>query len=199
MANHKSTDKAIIDALFAKHNQGLSDYKRIYEDLVALYEQSRLNFLSLRDLHAAGRVFGLDLSLPDNNARNASQQYFLSPKARGERVAADARSPSSRIPGAAIASLPEPAEQLPMPRIRDIVLERLKEAGQNGTRAAPIRDHIKEKYAREIHEKTVGMTLYRLAKDKLAHRVGITWFFGPAPPETKNPGGETPGLKDLLS
>ena len=49
-------------------------------------------------------------------------------------------------------------------------------------------------YRGEIHEKTVGMTLYRLLQDKLVRREGHTWFLVPQPiAETKNPGGETPG------
>jgi hypothetical protein len=85
-----------------------------------------------------------------------------------------------------------------MPKVKDIVLDRLKAAGESGTKAAPIREYIVQTYGQEIHVKTVGMTLYRLLKEGVAHRKGIIWFFGPPPAETKNPGGETPGLSDLL-
>jgi hypothetical protein len=64
-----------------------------------------------------------------------------------------------------------------MPSIRAIVLERLKEAGADGSKAAAIREYIETTYAAEIHVKTVGMTLYRLIKDHQARRVGRVWYF----------------------
>jgi hypothetical protein len=190
MKNATSPETAISEALISKHNQALADYVRIYDELLELYEQSRLNFLNLRDLQAAGRLFGLDLEAHDNNARVAAQTYFLSPAARAER--SEKKTPAQTPPA------PAP-EAVTMPRIRDIVIERLKAAEKNGTRAAPIREHIRSTYGKDIHEKTVGMTLYRLANEKLAHRIGITWFFGPAVPDTQNPGAGAPGsLEDLL-
>ena len=40
----------------------------------------------------------------------------------------------------------------------------------------------------EMHDKTVGMTLYRLSKDGLARRDGRTWFYVAPKEETENPG-----------
>lgn len=78
-----------------------------------------------------------------------------------------------------------------MPRIADIVLERLRIAGTDGSKAAEIRRHILRTYKADIHEKTVGMTLYRLQKDGKVARDGHTWFL--ASSEAKNPGAATPG------
>jgi len=45
----------------------------------------------------------------------------------------------------------------------------------------------------------IGMTLYRLSQDGLVRREGRTWFFVPSQAaETKNPGGDTPGLIEML-
>lgn len=74
--------------------------------------------------------------------------------------------------------------------VRKIVLRQLRLAGNDGLTARKIRDHFKVVLGRNLHEKTVGMTLYRLSRDGLARREGRTWF---AVPETANPGGETPG------
>jgi hypothetical protein len=82
---------------------------------------------------------------------------------------------------------PTPSE---MPRISDIILERLREAGEKGQKAANIRQFISKTYSTEIHEKTVGMTLYRLLKRKDVRRNGHTWFIAP---KAMNPGAATPG------
>lgn len=185
-------DKAIAETIIAKHEQALSEHEALQAALLDLYEKSRINMLSLRDLAAAGRVFGLELEVPDKNARVTAQDFYVSPAGRAYRLAQNAELPAPVAPASVT-----PAA---MPRIRDVVLDRLKAAAEKGTRAAPIRDFIKQAYGRDIHEKTVGMTLYRLSKESppQAHRIGIQWFFGPDNSGTKNPGAETPGLKDLL-
>lgn len=88
---------------------------------------------------------------------------------------------------------------LPRPPIKDIAIEQLSLAGRSGLKAAAIREYAERKYGLVMHEKTVGMTLYRLLKENLVHRDGHTWFFGPASvPETKDPGGETPGPNNVF-
>jgi hypothetical protein len=71
--------------------------------------------------------------------------------------------------------------------IKRIVLDRLSAAGANGTKIAPIKEFI-SKLGIEMHDKTVGMTLYRLSKDGLARREGRTWFYVAPKEETENPG-----------
>lgn len=64
------------------------------------------------------------------------------------------------------------------PKIKDIVLERLRQAGDVGARASEIKEFVSAQGI-EMHEKTVGMTLYRLSNDGLVRREGRTWFFIP--------------------
>ncbi|TQF29219.1 hypothetical protein [Bradyrhizobium sp. UNPA324] len=86
-----------------------------------------------------------------------------------------------------------------MPTIQEILLERLQEAGDKGSKAAPLRDYIQQTYSIEIHEKTVGMTLYRLLRKGLVRREGHVWFFVPQTiADTKKPGDPPPGLLELL-
>lgn len=86
-----------------------------------------------------------------------------------------------------------------MPTIHEILLERLQEAGEAGSKAAPLRQYIQDTYSIEIHEKTVGMTLYRLLKKGLVRRDGHVWFFVPQETaDTKKPGELPPGLLKLL-
>jgi hypothetical protein len=83
---------------------------------------------------------------------------------------------------------------IPLPKtLRQIVLERLSEAGSEGSKAAAIREFYERSFGKTIHEKTVGMTLYRLQGEGLVRREGHIWFSVPSKAETENPGGETPG------
>jgi hypothetical protein len=81
------------------------------------------------------------------------------------------------------------------PRVRDAVLDQLKQAGVVGRKASSIREYFERTYSRNLHSKTVGMTLYRLLKEGLVRREGRTWFIVD---ETMNPGAGTPGLEDLV-
>ena len=91
-----------------------------------------------------------------------------------------------------------PDEPVPegAPTIREMVLVQLAEAGKDGTKAAPIRKFVEDKLGRKLHQKTIGMTLYRLSKDGLARSEGHTWFPVEAAAETGNPGAGTPGPED---
>jgi len=79
------------------------------------------------------------------------------------------------------------------PPLRVIVLEQLKSAGDRGAKAATIRDFIERTYGNVLHEKTVGMTLYRLLKENLARRDGHIWFAAQSATENGNPDVAAPG------
>lgn len=66
-------------------------------------------------------------------------------------------------------------DESPPSKIREIVLERLRAAGAQGTKVGEIKKYI-ETQGIEMHDKTVGMTLYRLSKESLARRDGRVWF-----------------------
>ena len=84
-----------------------------------------------------------------------------------------------------------------MPRVSDIILDRLKAAGAKGSKAAPIQAYIERTYGTKIYDKTVGMSLYRLSREEppKVRREGHTWFIVP---ETVNPGVAAPGLKSMF-
>ncbi|MGY3486109.1 hypothetical protein ACVW1C_003992 [Bradyrhizobium sp. USDA 4011] len=84
------------------------------------------------------------------------------------------------------------------PKVKETILERLRLAAPNGLKAAELRQYYENAFSAKLHEKTIGMTLYRLSKDELVRRDGRVWFYVPPEGETKNPGGGTPGLIDLL-
>ena len=64
----------------------------------------------------------------------------------------------------------------PMRTLRQIVLERLEEAGPKGSKAAAIRAYAKDNLQCDFSIKAVGMTLNRLAKEGRARRAGQVWF-----------------------
>lgn len=135
------------------------------------------NFDKVQDLLAAGRIFGFEVVLPEGypKTRPTFSTYHLGK--------------SSPLPS------PKKVEQASLfetptdGSIKNMVLERLQEAGEKGTKAAAIRAFIEKTLGRELHYKTIGMTLYRLSERNLARRDGFTWFYVP-PKEAEN---ENPG------
>jgi hypothetical protein len=68
------------------------------------------------------------------------------------------------------------AQRARRPTLRKVVLDQLRLAGREGSKAATIRTHATQVLQREFHDKAVGMTLNRLAKQDLARRKGHVWF-----------------------
>jgi hypothetical protein len=60
--------------------------------------------------------------------------------------------------------------------LRQIVLDQLRLAGREGSKAATIRTYATQVLQRDFHDKAVGMTLNRLATQGLARRKGHIWF-----------------------
>ncbi len=65
------------------------------------------------------------------------------------------------------------------PLVKEIVLRALEDSYPLPMRAADVKVAIEKEIGRTVHDKTPGMTLYRLSKDKLVHREGRDWFFVP--------------------
>jgi hypothetical protein len=70
---------------------------------------------------------------------------------------------------------------LTRPPLREFLLLRLKSSGDVGTKAAALRAAFQREFHTQIHEKTVGMTLYRLLKNEEVYRRGHFWFYGADP------------------
>lgn len=109
---------------------------------------------------------------------------------KGGRIVIDDEVPRNEEPEN-VAPPPIPA-LAPGAPVRELVLEQLKSA-PDGLKASEMRAHIERLRNETLHEKTVGMTLYRLSEGGLVRREGRVWFYVPQGAETKNPGGETPG------
>lgn len=66
------------------------------------------------------------------------------------------------------------------PNIRDLIINKLKRSSKEfGVTSAVIRRYLENDLHVSMHEKTVGMTLYRLSRDGLVRREGRNWFYIP--------------------
>lgn len=63
-----------------------------------------------------------------------------------------------------------------VPRIKDAILEYLQGVGDAGAGVREVRRHLADAYGIKVHEKTPGMTLYRLLKEGLVTRESRTWY-----------------------
>jgi hypothetical protein len=175
---------------------------------------------ALYDCRAAGRLFGVDIELPDDAkpavivpprpatptsevfrrtwrfppayANPPQEPSLLSPLDRAIGTA-EVPTPPPPVPNVASTTLTPGAE----PSIRDLILLYLKQAGPKGEKAAVLRRRVETFLNRQIHYKTIGMSLYRLSKESppAVRREGQIWHLVPPLPwaETKDPGASTPG------
>lgn len=178
--------KAAIEAVVAKRDALLRDRADIRAAQIQLDAQAREVERALLDCVAAGRLFGVDVELPDGigyprSVRAGTQQIPLRFAGGGEALAKLEQHPITK-------AIRE--SEADGGSIRDMVLQYLRSTGTSGIKAAEARAHVEGLLGRKLHPKTVGMTLYRLAEKGLARRDGHTWF---AVPETANPGGDAPG------
>lgn len=196
MAETESGREQAYQLIVEKRDQLLRERVNIRMQRVALATRDRAIDRDLADCVAAARVFGYPLELPKDEGDSEQNPLFSTAILTGKTLAGSGllfhgphHGATPQLPAAESKEAAAPA----MPKIRDIVLDRLQAAGYGGTKALPIRKYIEDTYHQDIHEKTVGMTLYRLSNDGKAHRRGRIWFFGPERAGTENPGGGSPG------
>jgi len=193
----QAIDPNVGEAIIAKRDALLNEQAKNRAERARLAQRDREIDGELADVQAAGRVFGIEVVLPKKEDDGSLNKFWTTTIGRAwpndaRRKIADALATVGPLPQTAAARAV--ATKAEMPRVSDIVLDRLKTAGAKGSKAAPIQDYIETTYGTKIHDKTVGMTLYRLQKDGRVRRRGHTWFIVR---ETVNPGAVTPGLENL--
>jgi hypothetical protein len=171
----RSYPPEVATALFERRDALLEERAQILKKQAHLAERDREIDRELAHIQIAGRVFGLTITLPVGQASGI--EYIVGEAVRPiEESRARAIRRRTRLTPARKAA----ATRAGMPRISDIILDRLKAAGfATGSKAAPIQDYIEETYSTQLHDKTVGMTLFRLARDGLVRRDGHTWYITP--------------------
>ncbi|WP_341914046.1 hypothetical protein [Ferrovibrio terrae] len=148
-------EKAAASAVLSKY-QGLTQELARVEKQIATMRERRSDVISqLRDAAAAARLFGVQL--PANF------------------------STASDDPPPAVAAAPaaQAASGQPKATVRELVLEMLAIAYPQPLRAKTINDRLAADHGLEMHEKTVGMTLYRLSQIHMSKRKGFDWYFVP--------------------
>ena len=184
----------VVTTLLGKRDKLLEERAKLRNLRTMIATRDREIDRELADCQAAGRVFGIEVELPKDEPDWPRlrplwpEEPLLQPDAP---VAASTPPAEQAASGAARAA----ATKAEMPRVSDIVLDRLREAGEAGSKATAIQGYVENTYQRKLHDKTVGTALYRLQREGRVRRDGHTWFIVP---ETVNPGGDTPALKDLL-
>ena len=181
-------EKQAILGIGLKIFRFLDGNQRLNETITSLQETVRANQASITDCVAGLRVFGIDINADGAWVRFV-EQYAQEINAL---MSETEQQPRNEQPIANATSQTFIVAKQP---ISVLLLDRLKDVGFHGSKALPLRDHLKQHYNIDTHYKTVGMSLYRLSQESppKVHRKGHTWFFGPPVAETKNPGGDTPG------
>lgn len=67
---------------------------------------------------------------------------------------------------------------------KDLTIDLMEQVYPKGIRASEVRAQIERLLRRQFHEKTAGMTLYRLSQEYLVRRDGLLWYW--VPPEDRN-------------
>jgi hypothetical protein len=108
-------------------------------------------------------------------ARRGEIQHHLEDCQAAARLFGVALDETEPTPAPALPNGSSNREKLP---IRMMVLDELKRAYPNPVRAGPLRQALLDRGI-NTHEKTVGMTLYRLSLNRLSNRIGLDWYYVP--------------------
>lgn len=205
------------EVIVAKRDRLLAERADLIDQRSAILMRIRRADRELADCRAAARLFDLNIEFPedDERASHARREHEAMAE-REERIRYMERRRlaeeqnrlvhlnASAVPGDKVPQLAQPkspaAQPSPVrrPPLREIVLEQLKITAPAERKAAELREYIERTYGEIIHEKTVGMTLYRLSKEGLVRRDGHNWFLGTVQAETGNPGVVAPGVDELF-
>ncbi|TDI55855.1 MAG: hypothetical protein E2O94_07665 [Alphaproteobacteria bacterium] len=125
-------------------------------------EMKRLRSIEreLEDCDAASRVFGQHEAAEDTDEVTAAGQ----PKITSPRELGGALSPLT------------PTVPSLKPSFKEAAIEFLQKIYPRGLKATHIRALAQSHYGITAHEKTAGMTLYRLKKEGLVRRNGFYWY-----------------------
>ena len=108
------------------------------------------------------------------NASIEKRRAAIQAKLDGARALGIELEPADFVPkGDALDSVKQVSGE---PTAREIILDALRNAAPEPMKAAELRKVIQDRLGREIHYKTPGMSLYRLAEEGLVHREGHRWF-----------------------
>ena len=165
------SQEEVRSAILARYRQLCAEHEKAQDNVEVVQTHQRGLMAQINDCFSAARLFGFDL-----------MAEFKS-EAHGDPRQSALRSPEPIAP--ALSPVPAGAIQRAGPSIKFLVLAATEKAYPHPVRAADIRKELANGgYA--VHEKTVGMTLYRWSRDGYTRRSGRDWYF--VPPDQRPPG-----------
>jgi hypothetical protein len=171
-SDRKGAEKLIaakLETLLSERNRLVNERGKVIADL---HRVDR----AIADCRAAARVLGLDLPA-DRSAWEATQSMFSGSETDPEPLKRAAREAiESGLKGFEDPVYGALSDMLPKPSVRDFIIAQLKQASAEGAKAGQLRDMYESSFGKAVHDKTVGMALYRLQKDGVVRRRGHVWF-----------------------
>jgi len=195
--HHGPDFAAVAEKVIRRRDELLAEQAKLMEQRHSIITQLRRIDRELADCRATARFFALEIEFPTNDPELV--EHVGRERIERERAIRVAMIRQREVEAAAISarvySVPAgfQSSRAPPPTLREFILARLKAVGMNGSKASPLREFYERTYGKAIHEKTVGMTLYRLQNESLVRRDGHTWFLAQPMAETRNPGVAAPG------
>lgn len=114
----------------------------------------------------------------------------IKPTPASENLDSDRQNVVETLPGDQGGTVP--GENPPSaPTIGDAILSYLRSVDSAGANIGQIKQYLASVYGIETHEKTPGMTLYRLLKQKKVRRVGRVWFYVASVPQPNSGADQT--------
>jgi hypothetical protein len=187
--------KVAIGAIKEKLRSLVEEREAIERERMELDQRSRRIDVGIMDCRSAARLFGIEVEIPEELALIRSIMAQRNARIHGEPGlmvrpvgagslnrppminATPSRAQASTAPSVSFdqKSLFGASE----PSVREIVLAYLRRAHLTGVKASTLREFVERVLKKQIHEKTVGMTLYRLSKGEppLVRRDGQMWFY----------------------
>jgi len=169
---------AALRAIYEKCEAILGQWSDSQQRMVALQQEQALISQAYADCQAAARLFGVNLE----------EGY---PKYLEEKAAA---SPTlfftGHAPNITVSDTPLPL-RAKISTIREFILEEAQRAHPNPVTARELREKLAQSGV-ETHPKTIGMSLFRLSKERMMRREGkANWYFVPEDQRSVDPGEVT--------
>jgi len=186
MASETAAQEALREAIEEKRDQLVVKRERLFRLALAIAGVAKDVDEQLRDCVAAGRAMGFRVALPNwKNVHKTSLEQemetatgflnWMRPEQKLDRSEYDDSLLREIFEHLDDYEARQVRASTPKRTLREVVLRRLDDAGEQGVKANEIRDYVEDNYPDGFHQKTIGMTLYRLAKEGLARRDGRTW------------------------
>lgn len=192
-------DKPAVISLLKRYVRAWEEREEAQKAMAEASARSAASAVQVANLRTAFTIFDIDVNKQD--AWNEVREWLGDVEYEqaiddGKKAAEGDSRPAGNVLEDIEGKLA--SEDANTPTVRVGLLNKLQDLHPKGSKAAELQAFLENTYSMKLHDKTVGMTLYRLSQEKLVRREGHVWFFVPQIAETKNPAGETAGPEDMF-